>query len=75
MNLLSPQQVKHVRQIELDPSLSDRLIFKFTGNGKFLIAKYIEEGAGLISHSEPWTRLVWNKFMPYRINAFMLCIP
>lgn len=46
------------------------MVFEHTLTGKFSVAKYIvasREGG----HEVLWARLVWNRFTPYRVNAFM----
>lgn len=58
------------KDVHLDPSQHDRIIFTATDNGKFHVKKY----KALIrpqGNTRNWAKVIWHQTLPPNISAFM----
>ncbi|XP_012853645.1 PREDICTED: uncharacterized protein LOC105973170 [Erythranthe guttata] len=68
--LVSSEIWERIKLIHIQPEHKDELIFTKTPSGRFSVSKYwdLRRQRGVVVD---WADIVWNKYTPFRLNAFM----
>ncbi|KAL3641434.1 hypothetical protein CASFOL_016402 [Castilleja foliolosa] len=69
-NQLSQEQIQYLKEIELDDTTEDQLIYTKTLNGVFSMKNYIDEEKGENTH-KPWAPIIWHHNIPSKQAAFL----